>query len=97
MGTTCRAPTVPDRTWLLFNQTIVPLQDGAQSVVRQRDNFVIFDAGHCGRGNHGVIDGFLGGLHRRAENRREFFVGEHLQGHQVIRALRLLCWRWKRR
>ncbi len=39
---------------LLWSETVVFLADGAEFVVRQRDDFVIFDTGHGFGGDHGA-------------------------------------------
>src|SRR5258707_11554963 len=62
----------------LLNQTVIFFQDGAQLVVRQRDDFVIFDAGGRFRGNHGVDDGLFSGLDGGREDWVDGVVGKHL-------------------
>ena len=58
-------------------EAVVLLQDFAEPVVRQGDYGVIVDAGHGFGGDHGVDDGFFGGLDCRQKNGIERIVGEH--------------------
>jgi hypothetical protein len=46
----------------LLLQAVVLFQDFAEAVVGQGDDFVVVDASHGFRGDHGVDDGFFGGL-----------------------------------
>src|SRR5258705_4334172 len=45
--------------------------------MRKRRNVVVIDAGHGVGGDHGVDDGFFGGLDDGGEDRVEVGVGEH--------------------
>jgi hypothetical protein len=51
--------------------------------VGEGDDAVIFDAGHGFGGDHGVDDGFLGGLDGGGEDGLDFVVGEHFQVDDV--------------
>src|SRR5258708_870370 len=73
----------------LLNQAIVFFQDGAQLVVRQRDDSVIFDAGGGFRGDHGVDDGLFRGLDGGREDRVDSVVGEHFQREFLFANLRM--------
>src|SRR5713226_1645253 len=73
----------------LLNQTVVFFQDGAQLVVRQRDDFMIFDAGGGFRGDHGVDDGFFSGLDGGREDRVDSVVGQHPQADFLLANLRM--------
>src|SRR5579864_5020373 len=53
-----------------LREAVVFLEDGAELVVGKRDDVVIFDASHGFRGNHGVDDGFFGGLDSCGEEDR---------------------------
>src|SRR5258707_10566919 len=73
----------------LLNQAIVFFQDGAQLVVRQRDDFVIFDAGGGFRSDHGVDDGLFSGLDGGREDRVDSVVGQHFQRDFLLASLRM--------
>ena len=55
--------------------------------MRERDDFVIVDAFHGFGGDHGVDDGFFGGLDGREENGIERIVGKHGERVNVVRLI----------
>ena len=65
-------------------RAIVFLEDGAEFVVGERDDFVIFDAGHGFGGDHRVDDGFFGGLNSRGEDGLDLIIGKHFQIDDVV-------------
>ena len=67
-----------------LGQAVVFLKDGAEAVVGEGDDFVVFDAGHGFRGNHGVDDGFFGGLNRGGEDDFDSIIGQHFQIDEVV-------------
>ena len=64
---------------VLFGQAVVFFQDFAQAVVGKGDDGVVIDASHGFGGDHGVDDGFFGGLDGGQEERIEAVVGQHFQ------------------
>src|SRR6266568_4031265 len=69
----------------LLNEAVVLFQDGAEALVRESDDAMILDAGHRLRGNHGVDDRLLGGLHGRGKKGLDAIVRQHRQLHQALR------------
>src|SRR5690348_12471065 len=45
--------------------------------MRQGDDGTVIDALHCLRGNHGIDDGFLGGLHSCEKDRVDLVIRQH--------------------
>src|SRR4051812_36592592 len=68
----------------LLRQPVVFFEDGAELVVGERDDAVIFDAGHCFGGDHGIDDGLLDGFNGGFEDRIHAVVGEHLHGGKAF-------------
>src|SRR6266404_6398542 len=69
-----------------WREAVVFLENFAEFLVRQGDNFVIFHAGHGFGGDHGIYHGLLGGLDGGGEDGLDLIVGQHLEIDDVIRA-----------
>ena len=52
--------------------------------MRERDDFVILDAGHGFGGDHSVDVGFFGGLDRGGEDGLDLIVVQHFQIDDVV-------------
>jgi hypothetical protein len=67
----------PAKTPALLFQAVVLLQDLAEAVVRERDDFVVVDAFHGFGGDHGIYHRFFGGLDGGKEDGVKGIVGQH--------------------
>src|SRR5260370_7717443 len=79
----CTRRQFPSTGRALRREAIIFLKHFAEFLVRQRDNFVILDAGHGFGGDHGVDDGFFGGLHARGKEAVQMIVPKHFQTHYI--------------
>src|SRR6266403_6181246 len=67
-----------------WGQAVVFLKDGAELVVGERADAMIFNAGHGFGGDHGIDDCFFSGLHSGAKNGIELVVGQHFQVDHMV-------------
>ncbi len=67
-----------------LGEAVVLFENFAEFVVRQGDDFVIFDAGHGFGRNHGVNHRLFGRLHRRGKDRVEMIIRKHFQIDDVV-------------
>src|SRR6267378_2704442 len=67
-----------------WREAVVFFENFAEFVVRQGDDFVIFDAGHGFGGDHGVDHGLFGGLDGGGEDGLDLIVGKHFQIDDMV-------------